>query len=134
MKLGEAILERDHLKSRLELLESRLKHDYDEGRPLTHLREEIQHTANRWRDLEMSVAWTEQQVAIADQVLGAYRTRQKVLRRLAEIIEPVDREKADDLLNAAHTDNKVVQTAIWLVDLQVPSVKEPVPNSETEED
>lgn len=82
----------------------------------------------------MSVAWTEQQVAIADQVLGAYRTRQKVLQRLAEIIEPVDREKADDLLNAAHTDNKVVQTAIWLVDLQVPSVKEPVPNSETEED
>lgn len=134
MRLGEAILERDYLKERLELLGSRLTQDSDRGKPLTHLREEIQYTANRWKDLEIAISWTEQQVAIADQVLGAYRTRQKVFHTLAEIIEDTDREKADDFLAAAHTDGKVIATAIWLVDLQAPSIKEPVPNSEAKED
>ncbi len=135
MKLGEAILERDKNKHRLELLEARIRDDSEVGRPLSHLLEEIQRTANRWRDLEISVAWTKQQVAIAGLSLGSYIIRQEVLQRLADILESVDREKADEYLEAAHADSTVVATAIWLVDLQVPSIK-PVPeeNSETEEE
>jgi len=65
MKLGEAMLEREHLKQQLDLLGSRLLQDHEGGRPLTHIREKIQYTANRWRDLEIAIDWTEQQVAIA---------------------------------------------------------------------
>ncbi len=135
MKLGEAILERDKNKHRLELLEARIREDNEEGRPLSHLREEIQRTANRWRDLEISIAWTKQQVAIAGLSLGSYIIRQEVLERLADIMESVDQEKADEFLEAAHADLTVVATAVWLIDLQVPSIK-PVPeeNSETEEE
>jgi len=134
MKLGEAILERDHLKQRLELLGSRLLQDYEDGRPLTHVREEINEVANRWKDLEVSIDWTAQQVTISDRVLGLYIVRQKILRRLSEIMEPVDGEKADEFLRSAHTDNTVVETAVWLIDLQVPGIKEPAQISETEEE
>ena len=135
MKLGAAILERDKNKQRLELLETRVREDYEAGRPLPHLREEIQRTANRWRDLEISIAWTKQQVAIRGLSLGSYIIRQEVLQRLADIIEPVDREKADEFLEAAHADTTVVETAIWLVDLQVPSIASASEeNSETEEE
>ena len=134
MKLGEALLERDHLKQRLDLLETRLKDDHAERRPLAHLREEIQRTANRWRDLEIAISWTEQQVAIAGLSLGSYSIRQEVSQRLAEIMEPVEREKADEFLESAHADGKLVETAAWVIDLQVPSIKVPEENSETEED
>ena len=134
MKLGEALLERDQLKHRLDLLEKRLKDDHVEGRPLSHLREELQRAANRWRDLEIAIAWTEQQVAIAGLSLGSYGIRQEVSQRLAEIMEPIDREKADALLEAVHADGKLIETAAWVVDLQVPSIEVPEENSETEED
>ncbi len=135
MKLGEAILERDKNKHRLDLLEARIREDNDGGRPLSHLREEIQRTGNRWRDLEISITWTQQQVAIGGLSLGSYSIRQKVLQRLADVMESVDREKADEFLESAHADAIVIATAVWLIDLQVPSIT-PVPekNSETEEE
>ncbi len=133
MKLGEALLERDNLKQRLDLLEARLRDDHAEGRPLTHLREELQRTANRWRDLQIAIAWTEQQVAISGIPLGAYLIRQEVMQRLADAVKGLDREKEDELLDAAHADNKVFETAIWLIDLQVPGVKVPEDKSEEEE-
>jgi len=134
MKLGEAMLEREHLKQQLDLLGSRLLQDHEGGRPLTHIREKIQYTANRWRDLEIAIDWTEQQVAIADRSLGSYIVRQKILGRLSEIMEPVDREKADQLLEASHADNKVIETAVWLVDLQVPGIKASEEDPEAEEE
>ena len=134
MKLGEALLERDHLKQLLDLLEARVRDDHHEGCPLTHLREELQRTANRWRDLEIAIAWTEQQVAISGLPLGAYLIRQKVIQRLSDIMKGIDREKEDELLEAAHADNKVFKAAIWLIDLQVPSIKVPKENSEAEEE
>ena len=134
MRLGEAILERDKNIQRLELLEARVREDYEAGRALSHLREEIQRTANRWRDLEISIAWTKQQVAIAGLSLGSYIIRQNVLQRLSDIMEHVDREKADEFLEAAHADACVVETAVWLVDLQVPSITAvPEETSEPEE-
>ena len=123
MRLGEALLERDHLKQLLDLLEARVRDEHREGRPLTHLREELQRTANRWRDLEIAIAWTKQQVAISGLPLGAYLLRREVLQRLAVIMEGIDREKETELLEAAHADNKVFQTAAWLIDLQVPVIK-----------
>ena len=133
MKLGEALLERDNLKQRLDLLEARLRDDHEEGRPLTHLREELQRTANRWRDLQIAIAWTEQQVAISGIPLGAYLIRQEVMQRLADAVKGLDREKEDELLDAVHADSKVFETAIWLIDLQVPGVKVPEDKSEEEE-
>jgi hypothetical protein len=133
--LGEAILERDHLKRRLDLLEARLRDEHGKGGPLSHLREEIQRTANRWRDLKIAISWTEQQMAIDGLSLGSYRIRQEVLQRVAEIMEPADREKADELLEAAYADGKLIETAAWVIDLQVPSLKAvPEENPETEED
>lgn len=134
MKLGEALLERDNLKQRLQLLEARLRDDHAEGRPLIHLREELQRTANRWRDLEIAIAWTKQQVAIAGLPLGAYALRREVIQRLADIMKEVDREKEDELLEAAHTDDKVFQAAIWLVDLQVPGVNKAPEDTPQEEE
>jgi len=123
VKLGEALLERDHLKQRLDLLEARLRDDHAKGRPLAHLREELQRTANRWRDLEIAIAWTEQQVAISGLPLGAYLIRQEAVQRLSAIMKGVDREKEDELLESAHADTKVFEAAIWLIDLQVPGIK-----------
>jgi hypothetical protein len=134
LKLGEAILEKEHLKQHLDLLEARLRDDHEKGSPLAHLREELQRTANRWRDLQIAISWTEQQVAIGGLSLGSYYIRRRVLEVLGKIMEPVDREKADEYLDAAYEDNKLIEAAIWFVDLQVPSIKAPHENSETEED
>jgi len=134
VKLGEALLERDHLKQRLDLLEERLRDDNAEGRPLSHLREELQRTANRWRDLEIAIAWTEQQVAISGLPLGAYLIRQEVVQRLSNIMKGVDREKEDELLESIQSDTKIFEAAIWLIDLQVPGIKTaPEDKSEEEE-
>ncbi len=133
MKLGEALLERDNLEQRLERLEARLRDDHDEGRPLAHLREELQRTANRWRDLRIAITWTQQQVAVGGLPLGTYLIRQEVMQRLANIMQGVDREQEDALLESVHEDSKVFETAIWLIDLQVPSIKAPEDKSKEEE-
>lgn len=122
MKLGEALLERDHLKQLLMLLESHLREDNEQGRPLTHIKEELHRIANRWRDLEIAISWTQQQVAIAGLPLGAYVVRKKVLQRLADILKDIDREKEKQLLDAVYADSKVYQTAVWLIDLQIPAI------------
>lgn len=132
MKLGEAILERDLLEERLQLLESRLAHDTEQGRPLAHLQEELQRTANQVRDLEIAVSWTEQQVTLGGLPLAAYRIKSKTLKRVARAIEDSNRERADDLLELANADNKVLQAAIWLIDLQVPKVEIGQPTNKEE--
>ena len=133
MKLGEALVERDHLKQRLDLLEARLRDDHGQARPGTHLRQELQLTANRWRDLEVAIAWTEQRVAVLGLPLGTYRIRQEVMQRLANIVKGLDPEKEDELLEAVHADNKVFQSAVWLIDLQVPVVQESEDKDKEEE-
>ena len=65
--------------------------------------------------------------------LGAYLIRQETMQRLADIVRGVDREQEDALLESAHEDSKVFETAVWLIDLQVPSVKVPEDKSEKEE-
>ena len=134
MRLGEALLERDHLKQRLDLLEARVRDDYERGLPLLLVGEELQSTANRWRDLEIAIAWTNQQVAISGLPLGAYLVRKEVLQRLAAIVKGVHGEKENEFLEAAHADDKVFQVASWLIDLQVPGIKTaPENKSEKEE-
>ncbi len=133
MKLGEALLEQDYLKQRLDLLGARLKDDHSEGRPLTHLKEELQRTANRWRDLEIAIAWTKQQMTIAGLTLGSYLIRQKVVQHLAAVLKNIDRDREDALLESAHADNKMFNAAIWLIDLQVPGIRT-VPEDKSEEE
>lgn len=123
MKLGEAILERDGLEERLRSLESRLLDDVQQGRPLGHLQDLFQRTANGVRDLSISIAWTENQVRLSGLPLSAYRIRVDMLRRLSVSMEKINREKADAFWESAHNDYKVLQAATWLVDLQVPKIE-----------
>lgn len=134
MKLGEAILERDGLEERLGVLESRLLHDLEQGRPTTHLQESLQRTANQVRDLGIAITWTENHAKLSGLPLSAYRARIEMLRRLALSVEKVNCEKADAFWESAHNDHKVLHAASWLVDLQVPKIDEPSGPRETKEE
>lgn len=117
MKLGEAILERDGLEERLKTLEIRVEYQYSKDASA-----DLQKTANRVRDLNIAVSWTESQVSLSGLPLSAYRHRIDMLRRLAKALESNDSEKADTLWESAHNDHKVLVAATWLVDLQIPKV------------
>ncbi len=135
MKLAEAILERDALNQRLELLGLRLREDMEKGGVVSRLLEDLQHTANRLRDLDVAISWTKHQVAIVGINLTAYEIRQKNFARLASIMEKIDREKADNLVEASQNDNRVLQNAYWIADLQVPVMEEaPETESNTKEE
>jgi hypothetical protein len=131
VKLGEAILERDGLEERLEVLEARVLRDNPQGRPSSQLLDELQHTANRVRDLNIAISWTENQNRLSDLPVVGYRIRIEMLKRLAKVLEEADPSKADELWASAHNNHKVVEAATWLIDLQVPTA--PVGKSETKE-
>lgn len=123
MKLGEAILERDGLERRLELLESRVASYAKTTLGANPLLDEIKRTANSVRDLDIAIAWTEHQASLSGLPLAAYRTRITSLKRLAKTMEiALDHQGADDCWQTAHHDHKVIQAAVWLVDLQIPPV------------
>lgn len=134
MKLGEAILERDGLEERLRTLEARLATDLAQGRPLSHLQDDLCRTSNLVRDLTIAISWTENQVRLSGIPLSAYRIRINALRRLAFSIEGVNHEKADSFWESAHNEYKVLQAATWLIDLQVPKVESISGPSETKEE
>lgn len=117
MKLGEAILERDGLDERLKALELRVEYQYSKDASA-----DLQKMANRVRDLNIAISWTETQVTLSGLPLSAYRHRIDMLRRLAKALESNDSEKADALWESAHNDHKVLVSATWLVDLQIPKV------------
>ncbi len=115
-------MEQDALNQRLELLGTRLRDDREKGGVLPRLLEDLQHTANRLRDLDVAISWTKHQVAIAGINLASYEIRKNNFRRLAEIMEKIDGEKADKLIEASQNDNRVLQNAYWIADLQVPAM------------
>lgn len=124
MKLGEALLERDLLNERLELLERRLSDDLKQGKPTAHLQEELQRTANQGRDIAISIDWTEQNSLLSSLPLGAYRIRARHFENLAAALEEANREKADEYWESANKDRRLVNAAIWLIDLKIPGSKE----------
>lgn len=135
MKIGEALLEIEHLNRRLDALESRLLHDKEVGRPLGHLLQQIEGTAHRLRDLQIAVNWTHQHIAISQVPLGSYVSKSEQLERTARLLENVDspdlREKVDALQEAKNQTNRVVQAVYWAYDLLIPDVKvEPKPKEE----
>lgn len=136
MKLGEAILEREHLEDLLERLESRLRRDTREGRPLNHILQEIERAANRRRDLRVAIEWTLQQVAISGATLGSYMAKGDQLQKVADILENVDspdlREKVDELLEAKKETDRLLEAVSWAQDLLIPDIK--VPKSDTPEE
>ena len=126
MRLGEAVLERDYLDSRLDALGSRLLNDTSQGRPLTHLLEEIEQTSARVLALQDSIDWTLQHLAIGGKPLGAYINKSVHLLRVADLLESTAsldlREKVDELHEANKSTEVLVQTIYWAYDLQIPEV------------
>jgi hypothetical protein len=121
MKLGEAILERDGLEERLQLLGSRITPFLKDMRSLQPLFKEIERTTQIQRDLEIAILWTEHQASLSGLSLAAHRIRIDHQRSLAKTLElGFEYEKADDLWKEAQHNHKVIQAASWLVDLQIP--------------
>lgn len=124
MKLGEAILERDGLDDRLKTLENRAIHNYSKDVAV-----DLEKTANRVRDLNISITWTESQVLLSGLPLSAYRHRIAMLQRMSKALESNNTEKADSFWESAHNDHKVLVAATWLVDLQIPKVDNAKPET-----
>lgn len=134
MKLGEAILERDSLEQRLELLESRLSAQEERVGSLRHLVEEIQQTANQVRDLNIAIDWTESTNSLLNLPISGHRRKIESHFRLAKVFEAAETERADELWRSAVNDQKIVTAATWLIDLQIPAAEGPVgdPTKEVE--
>lgn len=124
MKIGEALLERDHLSSRLEALEARLSDDLQHGRPLTHVVGEIDQTSSRALALQDSIDWTMQHLLVENVSLGSYLNKSDHYQRVADLLENVSspdlRERIDELHEAKKSTNVLVQTIYWAYDLQIP--------------
>lgn len=126
-------MERTILEQRLELLGERLAREAQDGRPTSHVVDELQRITNLLRDITIAIEWTEQQTLLSGLPLGAYKVRILHLNSLAKTIEPVNFEKADKLREAAASDFRIVEAAKWLVDLQVPVVSAPAKESSSKE-
>lgn len=136
MRIGEALLERDYLSSRLDALESRLESDVHHGRPLTHLLKEIEHTSSRVLALENAIDWTQQHLLVGESALGAHIRKSEHFKRVADLLDesasPDLRERADELHEARKSTDVLIQTINWAYDLQLPESK--VPEEPEEED
>lgn len=126
MKIGEAVLERDHLNSRLDALEARLTADLSKGRPLTHLISEVEEAANRVLALQDAIDWTLQHLSVSGKTLGAYLNKSEHLQRLADLLENADspdlRDQVDEFQEARKVTEVLVQTIYWAYDLQIPEI------------
>jgi len=124
MKIGEAILERDHLNSRLDALEARLTSDLSKGRPLTHVLNEIEEAANRALAVQDALDWTLQHLSVSGKTLGAYLNKSEHLQRMADLLENADspdlRGQVDDFQEAKKATEVLVKTIYWAYDLQIP--------------
>jgi len=123
MKLAEAILERQNLEDRVDLLKSRIEHDLEMGRSTSHLQEELQRTANQARDISIAIAWTEQSSSMSGLPLGSFRIRIDIMSDLARYFEGVNRDKADEYWASVVNDKRIFEAATWLVDLKIPGVE-----------
>lgn len=134
MKIGEAILEIQHLDARLDALQSRLLRDKEQGRPLNHVLQQIETAGNRRRDLRIALDWTYQQITVGQVPLGSYLVKRDQMDRLAHILESVDapelRERVDELHEAKKETDRIVQAVYWAYDLMVPEVKVQKPEEE----
>ncbi len=124
MKIGEALLERDHLSSRLDALQARLSDDLQHGRPVTHIVDEIDQASNRVLALQDSIDWTMQHLLVENSSLGSYLNKSDHYQRVADLLENVSspdlRERIDELHEAKKSTNVLVQTIYWAYDLQIP--------------
>ncbi len=133
IKLGEAVARLEHLECHLERLGSRLRHDHEEGRPLSPILSEVESTANRARDIKASIEWTRQQIAVDGIPIGTYVAKYEYLLKMADVLigvgTPDVRSKLDELVQTANEVDIIIQTVNWSVDLQVPELA--VPEEET---
>lgn len=124
MKIGEALLEKDYLSSRLDALAARLSADLDKGRPVAHVVEEIDEAANRVLALQDSIDWTKQHLLVNDITLGSYKNKSDHYQRVADLLENVSspdlRERIDNIHEAKKSTDILVQTIYWAYDLQIP--------------
>lgn len=124
MKIGEALLERDHLNSKLGALQARLSDDLAHGRPVTHIVGEIDQTSSRVLALQDSIDWTLQHLLVEGVSLGSYLNKSEHYERVADLLEQVSspdlRERIDELHEAKKSTEVLIQTIYWAYDLQIP--------------
>lgn len=120
MKLAEAILEKERLDNKVELLKSRIEDDILHGRGTSHIQEELQRTVNQARDMTIAISWTEQNTSLSGIPLGAYRVRTDYSTYLAKSFEKINKDKADAYWESAYYDMKIINATTWLVELKVP--------------
>ena len=124
MKIGEALLERDYLSSRLGALQARLSDDLQHGRPVTHIVGEIDQASSRVLALQDSIDWTMQHLLVENVSLGSYLNKLEHYQRVADLLENVAspdlRERIDELHEAKKSTNVLIQTIYWAYDLQIP--------------
>ena len=123
MLLGEAIQESSFLERHLRVLGSRLGDEKESKHLPEALSEEIISTANRLRDLQVSIAWTEQQASVGGLPLAAYRVRGKIFLKLAEIFEISNYKESEKYRRLAEQDTSLAEKAVLLVDLQIPRIE-----------
>jgi len=126
LKIGEAVLERDSLDNQLNVLESRLTNDLDQGRPTTHIMEQIEQASSRMLDLQDALDWTMQHLSVRGEPLGAYLNKVDHMERVAALLEntssPELREKVDSIFIAKKATEIIIQTVYWGFDLQIPDI------------
>lgn len=132
------MLERRSLEQLLERLRSRLRRDFEEGRPLTHVLQEIERIANRNRDLRVAIEWTLQQISVSGTRVGIYLAHMEQLSTVASILEVADspeiRLKVDKLHEAKKETEKLIENIYWAQDLLFPEIKVPSMQNEPEEE
>jgi hypothetical protein len=120
------VVERDYLNRRLDALGSRLTNDTSQGRPSTHLLEEVEQASARLLELQDAIAWTLQHIAVRQKPLGSYLNKSSQLQRMADLLEnnssPEFRERVDCLHEAKKATDVLVQTIYWAYDLQIPEI------------
>ena len=53
---------------------------------------------------------------------------------MAKMVESLDSAKADVFLEAAHADNKLLESAYWIIDLQIPEAKREIEDMSEEQE
>ncbi len=122
MLLAEAMQESSFLKRFLRVLEARVLDEQGSKGSQDQLGEELVATSNRLRDLEVAIAWTQQQAQVSYLPLAAYDIRVEFLDKSADAHEGMDRKAADRFCRQSHTDRSWAVKATWFVDLQIPPV------------
>jgi len=137
LKLREAELQREHLKSILSRLEERVTRDSAVGAPLNTVLTELLSVAQKIRDLDVSISWTKNIIKLTDQNLSSFIVKRDSAIELAILFESLGHAelyaRAEELRESAYNLNLTIDKISWEIDLQVPNFLAPTVGPEPKE-